>query len=105
MATRITIYANYIRENNNLEKRILSVVPKKIEEIQIDECGMERSGGYGQYKYFITGTINGEYFKFNKHSTSSTTWDWYQECDINRTFINWKKNLIIDLLEDYFNSL
>lgn len=103
--TQVTIYANHIQSSKNFEKRILSVLPSSIENITIIECGMERGGGYGYYNYFLAGEINGQVFNFKKHHTSSQSWDWYQDCEANRTFSNWKKNLIIDLLKQHLETL
>ena len=105
MATLVKIYANYIESNNNFENRILKVLPSWVNEIVIDEAGMGRASGYGQYKNFIKGSVNGEFFSFKEHTTSSQTWDWYDGCDVNQTFINWKKRLIISLLESYFETV
>lgn len=105
MTTTVKVYANKIESNNNFENRILKVVPSTVNEIVIDEAGMERASGYGQYKYFIKGSVDGESFCFKQHSTNSQVWDWYQSCEANKPFIDWKKRLIICLLDSYFQSI
>jgi len=101
----IAINARHIENSKNFQKRVLGILPDFIEDIEVIEAGMERSSGYGQYNYFIEGSLNGEFFRFKKHTTSSQEWDWYNESETNRLFANWKKNLIISMLEDYFNTL
>ena len=105
MATLVRIYAAHVTESTNFENRIKKVLPSFVEEIKVNEAGMKRANGYGQYQYFIDGEINGEYFSFKLHTTDSMQWDWYQSCETNRLFENWKKRKIIFLLEKYFETI
>jgi len=100
----IKVYAAHIEESKRFINRIENVLPSNVNEIVIHECGMVRASGYGQYKYFIDGIIDGESFSFKKHTTDSMLWDWYQSCEPNRLFENWKKRRIVSLLEDYFET-
>lgn len=102
----ITIYANHIKQNANLVKRIQKVCPQFVKSLEIIEAGMERAGGTGSYYCFIEGACNGEIFRFKRHTNHAPLWDWYNDIEgYKKPFQDWKKSLIISLLEDYFASL
>jgi len=96
---------NGIEQSKNFHTRIAKVCPPWVENIELSGAGMNRAGGYGQYQYFLEGSINGEYFYFTKPTTDSQTWDWYVDCEPNRAFSNWVKAITISLLEQKFETM
>lgn len=104
MKTLIIINARYLELNKNFEKRILKVIPKTIEKLEIVEFDMTRVGT-GQYAYKLTFYVDGENVSWTKKVNDSQTWDWYNDVKLNLHFYNWKKRSIVNGLEDYFNSL
>ncbi|HYC28388.1 MAG TPA: hypothetical protein VEB42_06215 [Chitinophagaceae bacterium] len=105
MATQININAYGLQDSKNFHTRISKVTPSNITDIRIDEAGMRRANGYGQYKLFFEGYINGEAITFTKHCTSSPLWDWFNNDADGKKLSDWKKSLIIDLLEEYFETI
>lgn len=102
----IETYISSIKQSQNFKNRIAKVLPTWVECIIVEEVGMKSISGYGQYQNYIKFTVNDEYVVFNKRHTCAPCFDGYKAMDDFGTKVsNYHKNMIIDLLEDYFNSI
>lgn len=102
--TTVKVFANHLSSSKAFENKIAKLVPAD-SYIEVIEMGMQRASGYGSYYFYLEGELNGEVFNFKKHTNDSEIWDWYQSCETNRTFENWKKKKILKLLQEYLETI
>lgn len=97
-----------IDNSKNFDKRIQKVLPSDINSITIEEVGMSRAGGYGQYHNYIVFSLNddADNIRYKRHHTSAPAWDAYHDLELGTVKCsNFQKQFIIDMLEYYFESL
>lgn len=108
MNTSVLISVTGLDSSKNFEKNVASLINNHItyfdlpelEEIYIKDAGIQLSSGYGQYKEYVTLDLNEKEFKLNIHSTDSQKYDYFKSLELNKTFSNKLKSLILRVIED-----
>ena len=96
-----------IEPTKNFEKRIQKILPLSISSIIIEEAGMSRAGGSGQYYNNIVFSLNGDCdnIRYKIRHTSSPAWDDYHALELGTVKCsNFQKSFVIRMLESYFET-
>ena len=108
MKTLTTISVYGLETSKNFESKIARQINdhlnsydlESVKEIYISDAGMRRASGYGQYKEYVSITIDGVDVELKSHSTDAPDFDFFNNNEnMNRTYSNRMKGLIYDVIE------
>lgn len=108
----ITINIFGLETSKRFENQIRSFIKKELEFYKIEEfedinfqdAGIRRIGGYGQYEKFVNLFIGNDEYNLTEHTTDSEIFDFFNNNEVNRTYSNRMKNLVLEVLESRFES-
>ena len=95
---------NYLNINSskNFERKISKFFPNA-KNISLDGLRLHTFSGYGQYKNFLSLTIDGEHLLFSLYHTNSIERDYYDSDNFDnlskRRKDNYLKNCVLSILE------
>lgn len=75
-----------------------------VENITLQDAGIRRIGGYGQYEKFVNLFIGNDEYNLTDHTTDSELFDFFNNNEVNRTYSNRMKSLVLEVLESRFES-
>ena len=97
-----------IKSSQNFERKISRFFPSA-KYISLDGLRLHAFAGYGQYKNFLSLTIDGEDFLLSLHHANSMERDYYNSEAFDnlseRTQDNYIKGCVLDILEANANYL
>jgi len=102
MQTTVSVSLN-IKSTKNFEQNIAKFFPKG-SEISINNITLFSFSGYGQYKDYLSLSVNGKDFRIHNHHTNSMQKDWYSSGEFDnlseRTKDNFIKGKVLGIIEN-----